>query len=78
MPSGGEHVITTRRAAVELLEQGHGAWAIAKQLKVPRNTVVRWVGHYRGFPGRHRQIPSDEGFRDPQRCLFGAVGQDLS
>jgi transposase len=47
LPSGGEYVVETRRAAVELLEQGHGAWAIAKQLKVPRNTVVRWVGHYR-------------------------------
>jgi transposase len=47
VPSGQAHVTTTRRAAVELLEQGHGAWAIAKQLKVPRNTVVRWVGHYR-------------------------------
>lgn len=47
MPSGQAHVITTRQAAMELLEQGHGAWAIAKQLKVPRNTVVRWVRHYR-------------------------------
>lgn len=47
MPSGGQHEVKTRRAAVELSEQGHGAWAIAKQLKVPRNTVVRWVGHYR-------------------------------
>lgn len=47
MPPRGLHEIQTRRAAVELLEQGHGAWAIATQLKVPRNTVVKWIGHYR-------------------------------
>lgn len=47
MPPSGEHEIQTRRAAVELLEQGHGAWAIATQLKLPRNTVVKWIGHYR-------------------------------
>jgi hypothetical protein len=43
MASRGSHEIETRRASVELLEQGHGAWAKATQLKVPSNTVVKWI-----------------------------------